>query len=442
MKHLTLVASVTLLVPGAPLLQAEAGTAENRTRPNIILILADDLGYGNLRCYGQQHIRTPVLDKMAKDGLRFTHFYAGASVCLPSRCTLMTGLHTGHCRCRINGGGGKHPPIHEEDTTLASVLKAAGYRTGMTGKWALGDHFRGCVVEHQHNDGSGALYKHGWDYYFGEPNQTYNHRYYPPQLYRFDPHGWIGDATEGRRLDVVPLKNATNGRSGSQYSHDLLVENALAFIRTVPDEPFFLYIPFTIPHADFVVPELEPYVLDQPWPEGAKVFASMISRMDRDIGRILKLLESLQIDENTLVVFTSDNGGLSAHDETFQNNGSLTGYKGTLTEGGLRVPCIARWPGRIRPGRESDEKLAFWDFLPTFAELASTEPPAPIDGISFVPTLLESGEQMHHRYLFFTSREKKKRYYVVHGPEESRSDEEIFAEANTEVVVPTVRSGA
>jgi uncharacterized sulfatase len=167
----------------------------------------------------------------------------------------------------------------------------------------------------------------------------------------------------------------------------------------------------------------------------------MISRMDRDIGRILELLDSLQIDKNTLVVFTSDNGGLSSHDETFQNNGPLDGYKGTLTEGGLRVPCIARWPGRIRPGRESDEKLAFWDFLPTLAELAGIEPPAPIDGVSFVHTLLESGEQEHHRYLFFTSRGKKKRYYVVRGPDESRSDEEIFAEANTEVVVPTFRSG-
>ena len=411
------------------------------SKPNVILIVADDLGYGNLGCYGQQHIQTPVLDRMAKDGLRFTHFYAGASLCLPARCTLMTGLHTGHCRCRVNGGGGSHPPLHEEDTTLAKVLKAAGYRTGMTGKWALGDHFRGCVVEHQNTDGPGAVYKHGWDYYFGEPNQTYNHRYYPPQLYRYDPQGWIAGATEGRRLDVVRLKNAKNGRSGGPYSHDLFVENALAVIKAVRDKPFFLYVPFTIPHADFVVPELEPYVQDKPWPEGAKVFASMISRMDRDVGRILKSIESLGIDKNTLVVFTSDNGGLSAHDETFQNNGPLAGHKGSLTEGGLRVPCIARWPGRIRPGRESEEKLAFWDFMPTFSELAGVKPPTPIDGISFVPTLLESGEQMHHRYLFFASSGKNKRFYVVRGRDESRSDEEIYAEAKTEVVVPTFRSG-
>jgi arylsulfatase A-like enzyme len=435
----TVVATIMLAL-GPPRLLAEVRKAENTTRPNIILILADDLGYGNIGCYGQQQIQTPVLDQMAKEGIRFTHFYAGASLCLPSRCTLMTGLHTGHCRCRVNGGGGSHPPIQEQDTSLAQVLKKAGYRTGMTGKWALGDHYRGCVVEHQNSDGPGALYKHGWDYYFGEPNQTYNHRYYPPQLYRYDPHGWISAATVGRRLDLVSLHNAPDGKSGSQYSHDLLVENAMDFIEAARDEPFFLYVPFTIPHADFVVPELEPYVQDQTWPAPAKAFASMISRMDRDIGRIVTLLETLDIDKNTLVVFTSDNGGLSAHDQTFKNNGPLAGHKGTLTEGGLRVPCIAHWPGRIRPGREADEKLAFWDVMPTCAELAGIEPPTPIDGISFVPTLLESGQQRHHRYLFFSSG-KNKNYYVVRGRDEIRSDEEIIAEANTEVVVPTFLSG-
>jgi uncharacterized sulfatase len=421
------------------LAQAENQRSDTAIRPNIILIVADDLGFANLGCYGQQYIQTPALDQMAKEGLRFTHFYAGASLCLPARCSLMTGLHTGHSRCRVNGGGGKHPPIHEEDTTLSTMLKAAGYETGMTGKWALGDHYVGCVVEHQNNDGPGALYKHGWDYYFGEPNQTYNHRYYPPQLYRYDPHGWIGERTEGRRLDVVKLNNAANGKSGTQYSHDLLVENALAFIEAVHDEPFFLYVPFTVPHSDFVVPELESYAERQPWPDKAKVFASMISRMDRDVGRIIELLESLDIDEETLVIFTSDNGGLPSHDAMFDNNGLLEGFKGSLTEGGLRVPCIAHWPGRIRPGRESDEKLAFWDFMPTLAELAGIEPPAPIDGASFVPTLLDSGRQEHHRYLFFGSSDRNNRYYIVRSPNEDRSDEEIVVEARTDVVVPAFR---
>ena len=436
MKQFVPVVAVALLSLGLSPTRAEAESREESVRPNLVLIVADDLGYGNLGCYGQQHIQTPVLDRMARDGLRFTRFYAGASLCLPSRCSLMSGLHTGHSRCRSNGGGGTHPPIAEEDTTLGTVLQAAGYKTGMTGKWALGDDFLGCAVEHQNIDGSGAVYKHGWDYYFGEPNQTYNHRYYPPQLYRYDPHGWIGSKTQGKRLDAVLLENDRSGKSGRQYSHDLLTDNALAFLRAVKDEPFFLYVPFTIPHADFIVPELEPYVKDQPWPEGAKVFASMISRMDRDIGRILDLLAELKIDDNTLVVFTSDNGGLTAHDGIFRNNGDLEGYKGTLTEGGLRVPCIARWPGRIRPGRESDEILAFWDFMPTFAELAGIAPPAPIDGISFVPTLIESETQPQHRYLFFASSDRNKRFYVVRGVGETRTDEEIFKEAHSGVVVP------
>lgn len=436
MRFLAMVTAGALFCLSTSLLQAQTRISDKPAPPNIILIVTDDLGYGNLGCYGQQHIQTPALDRMAQEGLRFTRFYAGASVCLPSRCTLMTGLHTGHCRCRQNGGGGNHPMIEEEDTTISTVLKAAGYKTAMTGKWSLGDHFVGCVVDSKNKDGSGAIYKHGWDYYFGEPNQTYCHRYYPPQLYRYDPHGWIAEPTQGQRLDVVPLDNARNGKSGNQYSHDLLVENALAFIREVKNDPFFLYVPLTIPHKDFVVPELEPYVRDKPWPKGAKVFASMISRMDRDVGRILKLLESLKIAEQTLVVFTSDNGGLTSFDDIFQNNGPLAGHKGTLTEGGLRVPCIARWPAHIRPGRESDEKLAFWDFMPTFAELAGIDPPTPIDGISFVPTLLESSEQEHHQYLFFAGRGKKKRFYIVRGPNENRSDEEIVAEAKTDVVVP------
>ena len=370
MRRLAFLVAVVSLLLHASLARAESQRPDTAIRPNIILIVADDLGYGNLGCYGQQHIQTPVLDQMAKEGLRFTHFYAGASLCLPARCTLMTGLHTGHSRCRVNGGGGKHPPIHEEDTTLATVLKAAGYKTGMTGKWALGDHYLGCVVEHQNNDGPGALYKHGWDYYFGEPNQTYNHRYYPPQLYRYDPHGWIGEATEGRRLDVVPLENAANGKSGTQYSHDLLVENALAFIKAVQDDPFFLYVPFTIPHADFVVPELEPYAENQPWPDKAKVFASMISRMDRDVGRILEVARIARHRRRTRWSSSPATTAVCRlTTTTFDNNGPLDGYKGSLTEGGLRVPCIARWPGRIRPGRESDEKLAFWDFMPTLRRI-------------------------------------------------------------------------
>jgi arylsulfatase A-like enzyme len=424
----------TLAVAALALFATTAG-AESAPKPNIILIMADDLGYANLGCYGQKHIRTPELDRMAAEGLKFTRFYAGSALCLPARCTLMTGLHTGHSRCRANGGGGKHDPIHAEDTTLATVMKAAGYRTGMVGKWSLGDHFVGCRVKSQNQDGSGAVYRHGWDYYFGEPNQTYNHEYYPEVLYRCDPNGWVGAKTEGMRLDPVPMEG--NKKSKKQYSHDLLTQNALAFLDAVKGERFFLYLPYTIPHAKFVVPELEPYAREAAWSSGARTFASMISRMDRDVGRILRKLEALGIDKETLVVFTSDNGGLKNFDDVFDNNGPLEGFKGSLTEGGLRVPCIARWPGRITPGRTSGEILAFWDFMPTFAELAGIEPPAPIDGISFVPTLLGTGRQASHPYLFFSLGKQR---YVVRGPEETRSDDAIRAEADTKVVVPAFRA--
>ncbi|RMF89629.1 MAG: hypothetical protein D6741_17745 [Planctomycetota bacterium] len=403
--------------------------------PNVVFIMADDLGYAHLGCYGGETIRTPELDRLAADGLRFTRFHAGASLCLPSRCSLMTGLHTGHSRCRVNGGGGRHPEIAEEDITLADMLQKAGYATAMIGKWSLGDDFRGCVVREHDRDGPGAIYKHGWDYYFGEPNQTYCHKYFPPQLYRFDPHGMLGTATPGDRLEVVPLRNGEGRRL--DYTHDLLVDRALRYLDVVSqtDRPFFLYLSLTVPHADFVVPELEPYTVDRPWPNAAKAFASMITRMDRDVGRIRRQIEELGIAEKTLVIFTSDNGGFSQFDEIFDNNGPLEGFKGQQAVGGVRVPCIAYWPETIRPGRVSDELLAFWDVMPTLAELAGIEPPRPIDGISFVPTLVEHGRQRHHRYLYFRGASAKD-YLVIRGEGENRSDEAIAAEAEGPVVVP------
>ncbi|MEC9055432.1 MAG: sulfatase-like hydrolase/transferase, partial [Verrucomicrobiota bacterium] len=206
-----------------------------------------------------------------------------------------------------------------------------------------------------------------------------------------------------------------------------------AFIDQARDKRFFLYVPFTIPHADFVVPELEDYTRDKSWSEGAKTFASMITRMDRDCGRILARLKHHGIEQNTLVLFTSDNGGLKNFDREFDNNRELKGFKGDLTEGGLRVPCIASWPGRIKAGSTAAEPLAFWDFMPTFAELAGVAPPAPVDGISFVPTLTGKGRQQSHPYLFFNWRNKS---YIIRGKNETRGDKEIIAEARTEVVIP------
>ena len=197
---------------------AASSPVDSEKHPNIILIMADDLGYNNLGCYGQKHIQTPALDRMAASGLKFSRFYAGAPLCLPSRVCLMTGLHSGHSRVRVNGEAGKHPPIHEEDTTIATVLKAAGYQTGMTGKWSLGDDFLGCVKENQNRDGSGAVYKHGWDYYFGEPNQSYNHNYYPAQLYRYDPNGLIGEQTKDKRGRSKVVGRYVHFIQGKDYS--------------------------------------------------------------------------------------------------------------------------------------------------------------------------------------------------------------------------------
>ena len=408
---------------------ARAEAAAEARRPNLIFIMADDLGYGELGCYGQKLIRTPAIDAMAKQGLRLTRFHAGCPVSLPARCTLMTGLHMGHGRCRANGGGGKHPELSEEDTTVAAVLKAAGYTTAMTGKWSLGDRYVGCKSKGKDADGPGAIYKHGWDYYFGEPNQTYCHKYYPEQLYRYDRTGLVGARTEGKRLDEVPLKG--NSKSRTHYTHDLITEKALAFIDAAKDRPFFLYVPYTIPHSDIVVPKLEPYTASTDWGKKDKTYASMITRMDRDVGRIVKRLKAHGIAGNTLVIFTSDNG--PALTGRFNGSGGLAGKKGSYQLGGVRVPCVAYWPGTIAPGRTSDHLSAFWDIMPTFAELARIKPPAPIDGLSMVPTLLGRGKQAQHDYLFFGT---AKKHLIVRNDSEKRPDAEILKEAVTDVVVP------
>jgi arylsulfatase A len=418
-------AAITLSPTAARARSASGG----KKLPNLVFIMADDLGYGDLGCYGQKLIQTPELDALRAKGLKLTRFHAGFPVCLPSRCTLMTGLHTGHCRTNRNGGGGKHPMLKTEDTTIATVLKTAGYTTAMIGKWSLGDHFLGCVKESQNKDGSGAIYKHGWDYYYGEPNQTYCHKYYPNQLYRYDRTGLVDKKTDGARLDAVPLPG--NSKKRTHYTHDLLTDKALEFIDAAKDKPFFLYVPYTIPHADYDVPEIEPYAKAADWSKKEKTLASMITRMDRDIGRIVKRLAKHGLDKNTLVIFTSDNGPNKF--PRFNSSGGLKGGKGAFEVGGLRVPGIAYWPGTIAPGRTSDHLSAFWDIMPTFAELAGVDPPAPIDGISMAATLLGKGEQKTHNYLYFGA---GKRRLIIRGENEKRSEEDILKEAVTPVVVP------
>ncbi len=373
-------------------------------RPNIIFILADDLGYGDPGCYGQERIKTPSLDRMAEEGMRFTQHYAGSTVCAPSRCVLMTGLHTGHCLVR----GNARVPLRPSDVTVAELLKKAGYATGIVGKWGLGEP-----------GSTGIPNKKGFDYWFGYLNQRHAHNYWPEYLWR---------NTEKVRLrNVVKPVNPPGGVATKrvEYSHDLFAKEALAFVERNKDRPFFLYLAYTIPHANnearqkgMEVPSLEPYA-DKDWPEPQKGHAAMITRMDGDIGKLFVELKELGIDENTLVIFSSDNGPHKeggADPRFFKSSGPLRGYKRALYEGGIRVPTLARWPGKIKPGSVSDHISGFWDFLPTCAELAGFKAPKDIDGISMVPTLLgKPQKQNKHEFLYWEFHEQGKKQAVRMG---------------------------
>lgn len=367
---------------------AATGRAASAERPNIIYIMADDLGYGDLGSYGQKLIRTPRLDRLAAEGLRFTQAYAGAPSCAPSRCVLLTGKHTGHARIRANSDR----PILPEDTTVTEALKGAGYATGVFGKWGLG-------LE----DSPGAPWRKGVDEFYGYLDQTHAHTYYPDHLWRND-----------RRVDIPENRD----RQRRVYSHDLLVDGALDFIRRHRGGPFFLYGAFTIPHAEVAVPEDSLAEYRGKWPEpkpfaGAKTYAAqkqpravraaMITRLDRDVGRIVDLLEELKLTQNTLIIFTSDNGPITAggqDPEFFDSNGPLRDLKFTLYDGGIRVPFIARWPGRIRPGVAATV-CDFADLFPTFAELGKAKVPAGLDGVSIVPTLLGQPAKQQQRDHFY-----------------------------------------
>jgi arylsulfatase A-like enzyme len=374
-----------------------AGAADQPARkPNIVFILADDLGYGDLGCYGQKRIQTPNLDRMASEGLRFTQFYAGSTVCAPSRCALMTGLHTGHCLIRGNARENLRP----EDVTVARVFKDAGYTTGLVGKWGLG-----------HEGSTGVPTKQGFDYFYGYLDQVHAHNYYPSFLMRNE--------------ERVPLKNVVPGpgefgkgvaTTKAEYSGDLLAAEAVAFIDRNKDRPFFLYFAPTIPHANneagkqgMEVPDYGIYK-DKDWPDPQKGHAAMITRLDADIGRLFAGLKKHGIDENTLVIFTSDNGPHreGGNDPDFnRSHGPLRGIKRDLYEGGIRVPMIARWPGRIAAGTTTDCVAAFWDVMPTLADLAGAKTPSGIDGQSFVPTLRgDKDKQAQHESLYWAFYER------------------------------------
>ncbi len=352
--------------------------ARGAEEPNIIFIMADDLGQVDLGCYGQKNILTPHLDRMAAEGCRFTQCYAGATVCAPSRSVLMTGLHTGHTRVRGNSSrvGGVPPqgrvPLQDADVTVGEVLRTAGYATGITGKWGLGEPGT-----------AGAPNKQGFDEWLGFLNQRHAHTYYPEYIWK---------------NDEVHILSRNIGRYEGEWVHDLFTKFALEFIGKHREGPFFLYLAYTIPHGRYEIPDDKPYS-DKPWPESARNYAAMVTRLDSDVGKILALLRKLDIDERTIVFFCSDNGATFL-EPPIESAGSLRGRKGNLYEGGIRTPMIVRWPGRITPGRVSDQIWAFWDFLPTAAELAGVEPPPGIDGISMAPVLL-GRPQRAHEYLYW-----------------------------------------
>jgi arylsulfatase A-like enzyme len=356
-------------------------------KPNIILVLADDLGYGDLGCYGQKLIATPNIDRLASEGIKFTQAYCGSTVCAPSRCALMTGYHMGHARIR----GNARVDLEAQDVTVAEVLKGAGYKTGIFGKWGLGTA-----------GNSGVPNRQGFDEWYGFLDQKHAHTQYPTQLWQNEQEVFLdGNFGAGRK----------------DYAHDLFTARGLKFIEQNKANPFFLYMAYTTPHANneltrqtgdgMEVPDEGPYA-GRDWPKQDRKFAAVVHRLDSDVGKIVETIKKAGIEENTLVLFASDNG---AHreggnrPEFFQSSGPLRGIKRDLYDGGIRTPFIARWSGTIKPGQVSDAVFAFWDFLPTCAELAGTKAPRGIDGISIVPAL--KGQPLPKReYLYWEFHEK------------------------------------
>jgi arylsulfatase A-like enzyme len=374
--------------------------AAEAPRPNMIWIMADDLGYADLGCYGQKVITTPNIDRMAKEGMRFTHFYAGATVCAPSRSVLMTGQHHGHTRVRGNAGqtNPAAQALQEGDVTVADVLHKAGYKTALIGKWGLGDV--GAAE-------SGLPRKHGFDYFYGYLNQHHAHNHFPDYL-------WRNETKEPLSNVIVPVGESGGGYATEaiHFSDDLFADDALKFVDENKDKPFFLYWALVVPHANnertkilkdgAEVPDYGPYT-DKDWPNPDRGQAAMITRLDGYVGRMMDELKKLGIAENTLVIFTSDNGphNESNHDlKRFDPAGPYTGIKRSLTDGGIRIPLIAWWPGKVQAGVESAHVGSFADWLGTAADLAGAEAPKNIDSISFAPTLLGE-KQKEHEFLYW-----------------------------------------
>lgn len=379
-----------------------AHAADPPPKPNLIWIMADDLGYGDLGCYGQKIIATPNLDRMANEGLRFTHFYSGATVCAPSRSVLMTGLHHGHTRVRGNAGQ-KNPEaqaLQSDDFTVAKLLQQNGYRTALIGKWGLGDIGRA---------ESGLPRKQGFDSFFGYLNQSHAHNHFPDFLWRNESKILLPNV-----ITRVGESGAGYAVEASAFADDLFAKEAVQFVKENASKPFFLYWSMVIPHANNErtkalrngahVPDFGPYA-DKDWPEADKGQAAMISRLDSYVGEMLSTLRQIGIANNTLVLFTSDNGphNESNHDlNRFQPSGPFSGIKRSLTDGGIRVPLIAWWPSQINPNTQTAHPSYFGDWMATVADLIGTSLPANTDSLSFAPTLLgKTGQQREHEFLYW-----------------------------------------
>lgn len=401
--------------------------AKENQKPNIIFFLADDLGYGELGVYGQKKIKTPYLDQLAHEGVKFTQFYSGQNVCAPTRCSLLTGKHMGHAAIRENSAHllGKPSKYSDPDmkkaatrfekykkedgfpgqlampaseVTIAKLLQQNGYATACIGKWGLG-----------HPSDEGSPLRHGFDLFYGYICQRNAHNYYPTYLWKND--------------NKVTLPGNKRGLTGETYAADVMEDEALAFIKQSKDQPFFLYYATPVPHAALQVPEDEPSLAEyrkafgneEPYVKGAgylpnktprATYAAMVTRMDRSVGKMRSLLKELGIDDNTVFIFASDNGATfnGGYDRAFFNgNGPLRGKKCDLYEGGIRVPAIVKWTGKVKPNTTTDHISAIWDFLPTACEMAGVKAPDAIDGVSFLPTLLGE-KQPKHPYLYWESR--------------------------------------
>ena len=381
-------------------------------------MLADDLGWGDLGCFGQKTLSTPHLDRLASEGMRLTRHYAGSTVCAPSRCVLMTGLHTGHARIRGNGNA----LLREEDFTVAELFQENGYRTGCFGKWGVG-----------HPPPLNDPNRHGFDEFYGYVNMHHAHNFYPEFLIRNGRREKLRNVTKEvwrvkDRLEGGPREGSGVAKVKVDYAPYLIETEALRFIGKPSEKPFFLYLALNTPHANneggtdkeqrdgMEVPDYGEFA-KKDWPDPEKGFAAMIRDIDNTVGKVLEALEEHGHAKNTLFVFSSDNGPHQEgrHQmEFFDSNGPLRGMKRDLTDGGIRAPTIAHWPGKVAPGTESDHLSGFQDFLPTAAELLGAPLPGTIDGISFLPTILgENNRQKEHDYLYWEFQEKGGKIGVV-----------------------------